>query len=198
MARPIYVLSAEESWNLLSSRALGRLVTCVEGAPEIFPVNFVVQRRAVLFRTAEFATKLFTVVMDARVVFEAANHNVAEGWSVIVKGIAHVLNSSAEIEEAQRAELLPWTAGPKPRYVRIDPSEISGRRFRFASAADTDRPSRRAGRARGRCRWCQLRRGSCRRDSAAPARSAVPFRRDIAMRSARRRARSRPLARAAP
>lgn len=130
------VLSAEESWNLLSSVTLGRLVTCVEGHPEIFPVNFVVQRRTVLFRTAEFATKLFTVVMNAHVVFEADDHDVSGGWSVIVKGIAQVLNTSSEIEEAQRAQLLPWTAGLKPRYVRVDASEISGRRFRFGPATE--------------------------------------------------------------
>lgn len=132
------VLSADESWNLLSSRTLGRLVTCVDGHPEIFPVNFVVQRRTVLFRTAEYASKLFTVVMNAHVVFEADDHNVAEGWSVIVKGIAQVLNTTDEIEEAERAQLLPWTAGDKPRYVRVEPSDISGRRFRFGTAAGTD------------------------------------------------------------
>ena len=132
------VLSEDESWSLLSSRTLGRLVTCVDGYPEIFPVNYVVQRRTVLFRTAEYASKLFTVVMNARVAFEADDHNVSEGWSVIVKGIAQVLNTSDEIKEAERAQLLPWTAGDKPRYVRVEASEISGRRFRFGSAAGSD------------------------------------------------------------
>jgi len=138
MTKPMDVLSAEESWKLLSSVALGRLVTCVEGHPEIFPVNFVVQHKTVLFRTAEFASKLLTVVMNARVAFEADDHNVAEGWSVIVKGIAQVLNTSDEVAQAQRAQLLPWTAGEKPRYVRVFPSEITGRRFRFGSASDAD------------------------------------------------------------
>lgn len=130
---PMTVLSADESWHLLSSMALGRLVSCVDDRPEIFPVNFVVQRRTVLFRTAERATKLFTVVMNNQVAFEADDHNVAEGWSVIVKGQARVLNDPAEIQEAERAQLLPWTQGVKSRYVRVSPSEISGRRFRFGS-----------------------------------------------------------------
>lgn len=138
MTKPMDVLSADESWNLLSSRTLGRLVTCVEGNPEIFPVNFVVQRRTVLFRTAEFATKLFTVVMNARVAFETDDHDVSEGWSVIVKGIAHVLSTTDEIAEAERAQLLPWTVGLKSRYVRVDPTEISGRRFRFGTATAGD------------------------------------------------------------
>lgn len=130
---PTTILSDAESWQLLSSMALGRLITCVEGHPEIFPVNYVVQRKTVLFRTAERATKLFTVVMNNQVAFEADDHNVSEGWSVIVKGWAQVLNAPSEIQEAERAQLLPWTHGVKSRYVRIIPSEISGRRFRFGS-----------------------------------------------------------------
>ena len=54
---PITILSAHESWNLLTGVALGRLVTSVDGQPEIFPVNYVVQHHTVLFRTAE-GTKL--------------------------------------------------------------------------------------------------------------------------------------------
>ena len=131
------ILSESECWSLLSAMALGRLVTTVEGQPEIFPVNFVVQRRTVLFRTAEGA-KLFTVVMNKRVAFEADDHNVSEGWSVIVKGTARLLNTSAEIQEAERAQLLPWTATSKHRYVRVIPSVITGRRFRFGSEPDRD------------------------------------------------------------
>ena len=133
------VLSEDESWHLLASVALGRLVTCLEGQPAIFPVNFVVQRRTVLFRTAEGA-KLFSVVMNNRVAFEADDHNVSEGWSVIVTGRARVLYTSAEEQEAERAQLLPWTATLKRRYVRVLPSEITGRRFRFGSAPDHDGP----------------------------------------------------------
>ena len=107
------------------------------GQPAICPVNFVVQRTTVLFRTAEGA-KLFSAVMNNRVAFKADDHNVSEGWSVIVKGIAQVLNSSDEIQEAEQAQLVPWTAGEKPRYVRVFPSEITGRRFWFGSEPDRD------------------------------------------------------------
>ena len=97
---PVTVLSEDESWSLLSSMSFGRLVTSLGGQPEIFPVNFVTQRPTVLFRTAE-GTKLFSAVMNNQVAFEADDHTVAEGWSVIVKGTAHVLLTSAEIEEGR-------------------------------------------------------------------------------------------------
>lgn len=127
---PVSILSVSESWDLLASVALGRLVTSVEGEPEIFPVNFVVQRRTVLFRTAE-GTKLVSTAINNRVLFEADDHNVSEGWSVIVKGMARMLRTDEEIEEAERAQLLPWTATSKQHYVRILPVSVTGRRFRF-------------------------------------------------------------------
>ena len=134
---PITVLSEDESWQLLASMALGRLVTNLRGRPEIFPVNFVVQRRTVLFRTAE-GTKLLSAAMNNQVLFEADEHNIAHGWSVIVRGTAHLLSASAEIDEADRAHLLPWTATLKQHYVRITPGEISGRRFRFGPEPDRE------------------------------------------------------------
>src|SRR5271169_1899090 len=106
---PVTILSASESWDLLASVALGRLVTSVESQPEIFPVNFVVQRRTILFRTAE-GTKLVSAAINNHVVFEVDDHNVAEGWSVIVRGTAHSLHTNEEIENAESAQVLPWTA----------------------------------------------------------------------------------------
>ena len=132
---PITILSESESWNLLASVALGRLVTCVDGQAEIFPVNFVVQRHTVLFRTAE-GTKLVSTAINNRVVFEADEHTVGEGWSVIVKGMAHALHTDEEIDEAEQAQLLPWTATTKRHYVRLLPTQITGRRFRFGPEPD--------------------------------------------------------------
>ena len=134
---PITLLSESESWNLLASVALGRLVTSVDGQPEIFPVNFVAKRPTVLFMTAP-GTKLLTAVMDRRVAFEADDHTLTEGWSVIVKGFAHMLSTNAEIEEAERSQLRPWIGTLKPYYVTITASEISGRRFRFGPEPDAE------------------------------------------------------------
>ena len=129
------VLSEDESWRRLGGAALGRLVTNFAGEPEIFPVNYVVQKRTVLFRTSE-GTKLFSAVASGVVLFEADDHNVAEGWSVIVRGRARVLRTAVEIEEAQRAQLMTWTATLKKHYVRVTPSEITGRHFKFGPEPD--------------------------------------------------------------
>ncbi|ORA83693.1 pyridoxamine 5'-phosphate oxidase family protein [Mycobacterium malmoense] len=126
----VTILPEHECWDLLAGAALGRLVTSVDGQPEIFPVNYVVQHRTVLFRTAE-GTKLVSTAINHRVLFEADDHNVAEGWSVIIKGIARSLHTNEQIEEAERAQLLSWTTSEKTHYVRVIPEMVTGRRFRF-------------------------------------------------------------------
>ncbi|RDH78192.1 pyridoxamine 5'-phosphate oxidase family protein [Mycolicibacterium moriokaense] len=133
--RPISILPETECWNNLSSQSLGRLVTSVDGQPEIFPVNYVVQHRTILFRTAE-GTKLVSTAINHNVLFEVDDHNVVEGWSVIVKGMARSLHSDEDIDEAERAQLLPWTATVKPHYVRVLPVSVTGRRFLFGSEPD--------------------------------------------------------------
>ncbi|ODQ87595.1 pyridoxamine 5'-phosphate oxidase family protein [Mycolicibacterium holsaticum] len=134
--QPISILSVSDCWNLLSSVSLGRLVTSVDGQPEIFPVNFVVQHRTILFRTAE-GTKLISSAINDRVLFEADDHDVSEGWSVIVKGSARSLRSADELAEAERGQLLPWTATAKQHYVRILPLSVTGRRFVFGAEPDS-------------------------------------------------------------
>ncbi|BBY84014.1 pyridoxamine 5'-phosphate oxidase family protein [Mycolicibacterium pulveris] len=133
---PMSVLSESDCWNLLSSVSLGRLVTSVDGQPEIFPVNFVTQRRTILFRTAE-GTKLVSAAINNRVLFEADGHDLTEGWSVIVKGSARILRTDEELAEAQHAQLLPWTATVKRHYVRIRPLSVTGRRFVFGAEPDS-------------------------------------------------------------
>jgi uncharacterized protein len=47
-----------------------------------------------------------------------------------------VLSTSAEIGEAERAHLRPWTATQKLHYVRVNASETTGRRFKFGPEPD--------------------------------------------------------------
>ena len=95
-------------------------------------MNYVVQHRTILFRTAE-GTKLISAAINNHVVFEVDDHNVAEGWSVVVKGIARSLRTDEQIEDAERAQVLSWTASEKSHYVRILPQMVTGRRFQFGS-----------------------------------------------------------------
>ena len=129
------VLQPEECWQLLKSAVVGRLAVAVAGEVDIFPVNYVIDGGALLFRTAE-GTKLVEVVISGRLAFEVDGLDPAAGeaWSVVVKGRGEVLDNFDEIYHAQDLSLHPWHAPDrKERFVRIVPERLSGRRFRLAT-----------------------------------------------------------------
>src|SRR6476659_230931 len=80
------------------------------------------------------------VVMVLQRIEGLSDREAVERFAFDVTGRARVLYTTAEEEEAERAQLLPWTATLKRRYVRVLPSEITGRRFRFGSEPDHDGP----------------------------------------------------------
>ena len=124
------VLDDVECWALLDTAEVGRLAVAAAGTIDIFPVNFVVRDRTVIFRTAE-GTKLVEVVLAGVVAFEVDGYEPEHGraWSVVVKGTAEVLDHWADIYAAQDLPLFPWNHAPKERFVVIRPVTVSGRRF---------------------------------------------------------------------
>lgn len=125
-------MSERECWSQLSAMTLGRFATSIDAKPDIFPVNFVVQRRTILIRTAE-GSKLAAVAANPWVAFEADDHDFERGWSVVVHGHAELLKYGADIALAERAQVLPWTATAKPLFIRMVPTQISGRHFTFGA-----------------------------------------------------------------
>jgi nitroimidazol reductase NimA-like FMN-containing flavoprotein (pyridoxamine 5'-phosphate oxidase superfamily) len=128
---PIEILSEPECMDLLRAAEVGRLAISIKGLPEIYPVNFVIDDGRVVFRTAE-GTKLAGAVLGLGVAFEVDGYEPADGraWSVMVKGAAVEIEKMEEVFAAAELPLFPWHNGPKHRFVRIEPSEITGRRFR--------------------------------------------------------------------
>lgn len=131
------VIALDESacWERLAGQQLGRIVTGVGDAIDIFPVNFIVDERSILFRTAE-GSKLFALTVDDRVLFEVDDHTDTDAWSVIVRGRAHRLDSSADVARADTLGLAPWIPTLKYNYVRVTPTAVSGRAFTRAPEPD--------------------------------------------------------------
>lgn len=132
------VLSVSECWALLREAVVGRLAVCVGGQPDIFPVNPVVDHGTVVFRTAA-GTKLAAAARH-EVAFEVDGYDVADAtaWSVVVKGTAQEISEMQESIRALRLPIFPWHEGLKPRFVRIEPTSVTGRRFRVAGGMRSD------------------------------------------------------------
>lgn len=123
-------LPEHECWALLRASVVGRLAVVVDGRPEIFPVNYVVDHGSVVIRTGP-GTKLAAAAGRAPVAFEADGYDplVGQAWSVVLQGRAEMLQTMQEMIDTVALPLFPWHAEPKPCFVRVVPEDVTGRRF---------------------------------------------------------------------
>ena len=127
---PVHELSHEECWSRLRTMVVGRLALAGEEHPEIFPVNYLVDRGTVMFRS-DPGTKIAASLEKARVAFEVDGFepDTKEAWSVVVKGNLEPVLQTNDVVDAVTLPLFPWQYGHKAFFVRIVPVSMSGRRF---------------------------------------------------------------------
>lgn len=126
----IEVLGELECWELLAAAKVGRVGVCIGAMPAIFPVNFVLDDEAVIFRTGE-GTKLKAATNNAVVAFQCDQVDELEhtGWSVLGVGIAETVTEPEEAERLRHLPLWPWAGGRREAYVRVRLEFVSGRRI---------------------------------------------------------------------
>lgn len=130
---PTRHLEDDECWRLIEAAPFGRVAAAAAGVVDIFTVNHKVDHAgvdgpAIVFRTAP-GTKLIELTIHANVAFQIDGYDDAEAYSVVVKGEARELDRSSEIEHAESLGVTPWAPEEKPRWVRIQPTEVHGRAF---------------------------------------------------------------------
>ncbi len=125
-------LPAEECWRLLRSQPTTRIAGLMAGRIEVFPVNSAVIEDTVVIRTAP-GTLLATMSASTEVVVEADGVEIREGvphaWSVVLRGTTETVDSVPEEEDLDANGPQPWQGGVKDEFLKVTPSEITGRRF---------------------------------------------------------------------
>ncbi len=127
--RVLRVLGPAECFELLEFGGVGRVGFVSASGIAMLPVNFAVSGKVIIFRTAP--DTLLALNANAPVSFEADrfDQELREGWSVLVRGHAHQVTDEREVRRLENAtHLEPWAGGARDVYVRITPTQISGRR----------------------------------------------------------------------
>jgi nitroimidazol reductase NimA-like FMN-containing flavoprotein (pyridoxamine 5'-phosphate oxidase superfamily) len=131
--RTIEDLAEDECLRLIVPGGIGRIAFQSRFGPAVLPVNYRMQEGTILFRTARHSPldeDLQTGITNANyvVAFEIDDIDTAArmGWSVLVQGPAHRVESEAERAAALRAGVEPWPAGQHELFVRITPTRITG------------------------------------------------------------------------
>jgi hypothetical protein len=103
----------------------------------VLPVNYKLHEGAVVFRTAQdgpLDEDLRTGIARAeyKVAFEIDDFDLVarEGWSILIQGAAHHVDSEEERASVLEAGVEPWPGGKREHFLRIIPLRISGRRIR--------------------------------------------------------------------
>jgi nitroimidazol reductase NimA-like FMN-containing flavoprotein (pyridoxamine 5'-phosphate oxidase superfamily) len=123
-------LTATECRQLIAAGGIGRIAFCTTSGPAVLPVNFAVVAGTIVIRTGEG-----TAVdghADEQVAFEVdhIDEALSQGWSVLVRGRAHRVVRTAELQVVRRdAAIRPWPGDDHNVYVRIIPDTITGRRI---------------------------------------------------------------------
>jgi nitroimidazol reductase NimA-like FMN-containing flavoprotein (pyridoxamine 5'-phosphate oxidase superfamily) len=129
-------LDEAEGLRLIATAEIGRLGYSGRYGPTVLPVNFRLFEGTIVFRTSQWGT----VDEDLRTGIEGAEFKVAfqidridaarqEGWSVLVQGDAHHVDTDAERAEVSRAGVEPWPRGEREQFLRIVPTRVTGRRL---------------------------------------------------------------------
>lgn len=126
---PVQELSIEQCWQLLERDEFGRLAFRLVDEVHLVPINYVVDGRCLLFRTAS-GNKLLAAALESDVAFEIDWHDDLTAWSVVARGTLRRL----EEDEAHRADGLrfhPWLPDPGHDVVELAPAVVTGRLFRL-------------------------------------------------------------------
>lgn len=133
MAHPtLEVLDEEECLRLIAPGGIGRVAFGGLRGPTILPVNYQLVDGSVIFRTAyggpmdeDLRTGLEGV--EIKIGFEVDKIDEArrEGWSVLIQGAAHHISP----DQIPQVSVTPWAGGERELYIRIAPTQITGRRI---------------------------------------------------------------------
>jgi nitroimidazol reductase NimA-like FMN-containing flavoprotein (pyridoxamine 5'-phosphate oxidase superfamily) len=122
-------LTPDESERLLSTHAVGRIAWNGPTEPTVLPVNFAVVDSEIWFRTTAHSA-LSREIDDQPVTFQVddVDEFTRSGWSVLVRGKAHVVYDAARLPRTWPA-VETWPAGAHALHVVIEQREITGRRL---------------------------------------------------------------------
>ena len=118
-----------DCWELLRRQEFGRLAYHLVNEVHIVPVNYAVDGARLLIRTAE-GSKLLGITMNHDVAFEIDQIDDDTATSVVLRGTARELGAE-EAQVAEQLPLRPWVASAKLVVLAIEPTEVTGRRFRL-------------------------------------------------------------------
>jgi transcriptional regulator with XRE-family HTH domain len=130
----LQALSKAECRDYLGAGGVGRFLFVDARGPVALPVNYRMHGDDIVFRTGGDSSLAAAATGQRRVSFDVDHLDDAlgEGWSVLVSGTASQVTDPAELDQVRALGIAPWAGGGgRETYIRVVPSQITGRRIRI-------------------------------------------------------------------
>lgn len=123
-------LDRAECLALLARGLIGRVVFTDRAMPTVQPVNYLLDREEIVFRTRN-GSKLAAASRNAVVAFEVDDIDLETrtGWSVVGVGAAYEVSDPGRLAGLARVQPDPWAPGRDAHTVAIPLELLEGRRI---------------------------------------------------------------------
>lgn len=125
---PIDNLSDEESWEIIQSNQIGRIASAREGAPDIYPVTYVVHNWKIYFRTGT-ESRLRKETNGRLVAFESGSQVMHQFSSTVALGIVKTLTNEQAAQTLDQLPIVEFAPDSDYVWMELDPTELRGRRL---------------------------------------------------------------------
>ncbi|MET8703509.1 pyridoxamine 5'-phosphate oxidase family protein [Kitasatospora sp. NPDC004723] len=127
---PLRHLTEPECWDLIGTHGLGRVGLPVSPGPAVYPVNYAVDHRTIVYRTSPRGSAAPSDGSRVSFQIDHIDDRLCEGWSVLILGESHHVEDPDDTASLSRLPgSTPWAGGSRPLWVRILPDEVTGRRI---------------------------------------------------------------------
>lgn len=125
---PIDHLNDEDSWDIIQANQIGRIASAREGAPDIYPVTYVVHNWKIYFRTG--VESRLRKETDGRVVaFEADTQIERRFSSTVALGVVKTLSSEEAARILDQLPIVEFAPDRDYVWMELEPTEVRGRRL---------------------------------------------------------------------
>jgi transcriptional regulator with XRE-family HTH domain len=130
----LHELTEAECRALIAPGGVGRfLFVQADRGPVAIPVNFKMDGADVVFRAGgDSATVAGIHQQPVSFDVDQLDEALSEGWSVLLTGTAIVITDAPELSHVQSLDIQPWAGRDRDLYVRLSPTQITGRRIRVS------------------------------------------------------------------
>ncbi len=127
--RRLHELSGPECWELIATDVVGRLAWTGTDGLTVVPVNYTTNGQTISVRTTAYSA-IARECDDSPVAFEVDRHDPVSrtGWSVLIRGNAHIDFGDEPAPDESGVDV--WPSGIRSLHLRIEPTQVSGRRLR--------------------------------------------------------------------